>query len=282
MGPGKLLGRLLIVAIVSLFDAVDDVDADDGIQWLGDACNDDDDCHDAFNLLCVRGQVRLQAGIRLGAVQLPSRYKQLPSSPSPLGGECTYHAQCQYSDSHSACDLTGRCACVDGFTPRRDTPNTRRKCAAEEADDDKRHRSSYESGVTTFGIIVLVLSFVLAVACLLKFVICNWNQQPPPPPRKHSRKYNYITVGYLKESATSIDQWTASLLRDVKRATKTPPEDAVGDTVDTKLLHMWEALAGLRKRYDSNKLNRSLHKCIAILTRQIEDYALQLSRQNWH
>ncbi|KAH8022881.1 hypothetical protein HPB51_006239 [Rhipicephalus microplus] len=66
------------------------------------------------------------------------------------------------------------------------------------------------------------------------------------------------------ESATSIDQWTASLLRDVKRATKTPPEDAVGHTVDTKLLHMWEVLAGLRKRYNSNKSNHSLHKRIAI------------------
>ncbi|KAH8026559.1 hypothetical protein HPB51_021453 [Rhipicephalus microplus] len=31
------------------------------------------------------------------------------------------------------------------------------------------------------------------------------------------------------ESATSIDQWTASLLRDVKRATETPPKDAVGE-----------------------------------------------------
>lgn len=215
MGPGKLLGRLLIVAIVSLFDAVDDVDADDGIQWLGDACNDDDDCHDAFNLLCVRGQCVCKQGF------VSAQFSCHPASP--LGGECTYHAQCQYSDSHSACDLTGRCACVDGFTPRRDTPNTRRKCAAEEADDDKRqylaaalpsrthaitgHRSSYESGVTTFGIIVLVLSFVLAVACLLKFVICNClcccrNQQPPPPPRKHSRKYNYITVGYLKDNET--------------------------------------------------------------------------------
>ncbi|KAH8032659.1 hypothetical protein HPB51_026172 [Rhipicephalus microplus] len=46
------------------------------------------------------------------------------------------------------------------------------------------------------------------------------------------------------ESATSIDQWAASLLRDVKRATMAPPEEAVGDTVDTMLLHMWEALAG--------------------------------------
>ncbi|XP_075748868.1 uncharacterized protein LOC119164296 isoform X4 [Rhipicephalus microplus] len=192
MGPGKLLGRLLIVAVVSLFDAVDDVDADDGIQWLGDACNDDEDCHEAFNLLCVRGQCVCKQGF------VSAQFSCHPASP--LGGECTYHAQCQYSDSHSACDLTGRCVCVDGFTPRRDTPNTRRKCAAE--DDDKRHRSSYESGVTTFGIIVLVLSFVLAVACLLKFVICNWNQQPPPPPRKHSRKYNYITVGYLKDNET--------------------------------------------------------------------------------
>ncbi|KAH8008986.1 hypothetical protein HPB51_008557 [Rhipicephalus microplus] len=84
------------------------------------------------------------------------------------------------------------------------------------------------------------------------------------------------------ESATSIDEWTASLLRDVKRATKTPPEDAVVDAVDTKLLHMWDALAGLRKRYNYNKFNRLLRKRIAILTRQIEDYALQLSRQNWH
>ncbi|KAH6921929.1 hypothetical protein HPB50_006791 [Hyalomma asiaticum] len=32
------------------------------------------------------------------------------------------------------------------------------------------------------------------------------------------------------ETATSIDQWTASLLRDVKRATKTTPEDAPCDT----------------------------------------------------
>ncbi|XP_037511803.2 uncharacterized protein LOC119388210 [Rhipicephalus sanguineus] len=129
MAPGKLLGRLLIVVIVSLFDAIDDVDADDGIQWLGDACHDDDDCHDAFNLLCVRGQCICKQGF------VSAQFSCHPASP--LGGECTYHAQCQYSDSHSACDLTGHCACVDGFRPRRDTLTTK-KCAAEEADDDDR------------------------------------------------------------------------------------------------------------------------------------------------
>lgn len=207
MAPGKLLGRLLIVAIVSLFDAIDDVDADDGIQWLGDACNDDDDCHDAFNLLCVKGQCACKQGF------VSAQFSCHPASP--LGGKCTYHAQCQYSDPHSACDLTGHCVCVDGFTPRRDTVTTK-KCAAD-ADDDRQYldaaavlkphaitgyHSSYGSGVTTFGIIVLVLAFVLAVACLLKFVICNWNQQQSPPLRKHSRKYNYLTVGYLKDNET--------------------------------------------------------------------------------
>ncbi|XP_065294711.1 uncharacterized protein [Dermacentor albipictus] len=187
MAPGKLLGRLLIVAIVSLFDAIEDADADEGIQWLGDACNNDDDCHDAFNLLCVKGQCTCKHGF------VSAQFSCHPASP--LGGKCTYHAQCQYSDPHSACDLTGHCVCVEGFSMRQDT----KKCAAAEADDD-RHRSSYGSGVTTFGIIVLVLAFVLAIACLLKFVICNWNQQAPP--RKHSRKYNYLTVGYLKDNET--------------------------------------------------------------------------------
>ncbi|XP_065294710.1 uncharacterized protein [Dermacentor albipictus] len=200
MAPGKLLGRLLIVAIVSLFDAIEDADADEGIQWLGDACNNDDDCHDAFNLLCVKGQCTCKHGF------VSAQFSCHPASP--LGGKCTYHAQCQYSDPHSACDLTGHCVCVEGFSMRQDT----KKCAAAEADDDRQypdvlrphaitgHRSSYGSGVTTFGIIVLVLAFVLAIACLLKFVICNWNQQAPP--RKHSRKYNYLTVGYLKDNET--------------------------------------------------------------------------------
>ncbi|KAH7962157.1 hypothetical protein HPB52_014659 [Rhipicephalus sanguineus] len=96
----------------------------------------------------------------------PSNAAHHTEITSPLGGECTYHAQCQYSDSHSACDLTGHCACVDGFRPRRDTLTTK-KCAAEEADDDDRQ-----------------------------------NQQQPSPPRKHSRKYNYLTVGYLKDNET--------------------------------------------------------------------------------
>lgn len=208
MAPGKLLGRLLIIVTVSLLDAIDDADADDGIQWLGDACNDDDDCHDAFNLLCVRGQCVCKQGF------VSAQFSCHPASP--LGGECTYHAQCQYSDPHSACDLTGHCVCMDGFKSRRDTATTK-KCTAEADDDDRQYldaaavlrphaitgyRSSYGSGVTTFGIIVLVLAFALAVACLLKFVICNWNQQQSSPPRKHSRKYNYLTVGYLKENET--------------------------------------------------------------------------------
>ncbi|KAH8021317.1 hypothetical protein HPB51_014986 [Rhipicephalus microplus] len=66
------------------------------------------------------------------------------------------------------------------------------------------------------------------------------------PPRRKSKQpalvdwdvFREMRATASPESATLIDQWTASLLRDVKRATKTPAEDAAGDTVDTKLLHM--------------------------------------------
>lgn len=209
MAPGGLLGRLLIVAIVSLFDAVDQTDADDGIQWLGDACNDDDDCHDAFNLLCTKGECVCKPGF------VSAQFSCQPAAK--LGDQCSSHGQCQYSDPHSFCDLSGHCACVDGFTPRKDTITTK-TCAAVE--DDRQYRtadalrpyvtgdrrgSSHTNGFMTFGIIALVLSIVLATACLLKFVVCNWNQQtppPPPPPRKYSRKYSYLTMNNLKDSET--------------------------------------------------------------------------------
>lgn len=208
MATGRLVGRLFIFIIVSLFDAVDDVDADDGIQWLGDACSDDDDCHDAFNLLCARGQCVCKTGF------VPAQFSCQPAAS--LGDSCTYHSQCQYKDPHSACGLSGHCSCVDGFAPRQDSAATK-KCAASGADDDDGRQymdaalrpqaqdvvASYGTGFVTFGIVVLALSLTLAAACILKFVICNWNQQsPPPPPRKISRKYSYLTVGYTKDGET--------------------------------------------------------------------------------
>ncbi|KAH7939428.1 hypothetical protein HPB52_012583 [Rhipicephalus sanguineus] len=45
---------------------------------------------------------------------------------------------------------------------------------------------------------------------------------------------------------------------------------------------MLEALAGLRKRYKTQKLNRTLRKRIGILNTDIEKYALQLTNQQWH
>lgn len=79
-----------------------------------------------------------------------------------------------------------------------------------------------------------------------------------------------------------FEDWVASLLQDASKATKLVPEEANLQEADSKLLHMWEALASLQRRYKHNKLNRTLRKRISTLTLQIEDYAQQLTRQNWH
>lgn len=79
-----------------------------------------------------------------------------------------------------------------------------------------------------------------------------------------------------------IKAWVDNLQQNVKQATITIPEEANIQAADAKLLHMWEAKASLERRLKQQKLNRSLRKRISILNKQIEDYAHQLTRQNWH
>ncbi|KAH7935882.1 hypothetical protein HPB52_014463 [Rhipicephalus sanguineus] len=82
--------------------------------------------------------------------------------------------------------------------------------------------------------------------------------------------------------APDLETWTSDLVADAEAATKWVLEDAGAQQLDSKLLHMLEALAGLRKRYKTQKLNRTLRKRIGILNTVIEKYALQLTNQQWH
>ncbi|KAG0439854.1 hypothetical protein HPB47_016503 [Ixodes persulcatus] len=84
------------------------------------------------------------------------------------------------------------------------------------------------------------------------------------------------------EEIADIQEWAEQLRRDAKQATKEIPEDAELYQADAKLLHMWEAKHSLHQRLQTQKLNRTLRRRLAILDRDIEDYADQLSRQNWH
>lgn len=83
------------------------------------------------------------------------------------------------------------------------------------------------------------------------------------------------------DTTQGIEEWTEKLKGDVAAATKTVPPEAHLENVDSKLLHMWEAKAGLQRRWKKQKHNRTLRRKIAKLNRDIEQYAQQLCKQQW-
>lgn len=78
-----------------------------------------------------------------------------------------------------------------------------------------------------------------------------------------------------------IEEWIKQLQLDARKATKTVAEDSGLETMDTRLLHMWQAKTSMEKRLKSQKWNRNLRRRIARHNKEIEEYALKLSRQNW-
>ncbi|XP_077539808.1 uncharacterized protein LOC144152414 [Haemaphysalis longicornis] len=81
---------------------------------------------------------------------------------------------------------------------------------------------------------------------------------------------------------TDIEEFVEQLHTHARKATKTIPEEAELQEADTKLLHMWEAKQSLQRRLSKQKLNRNLRRRIAYLNREIEEYANELTRQNWY
>ncbi|KAG0433116.1 hypothetical protein HPB47_020203, partial [Ixodes persulcatus] len=65
------------------------------------------------------------------------------------------------------------------------------------------------------------------------------------------------------------------------RTTKVIPEEADVAAADSRLLHLWKAKASLHERQRTQRNNRSLRRRIAQLSRTIETYADQVTRQQW-
>lgn len=73
----------------------------------------------------------------------------------------------------------------------------------------------------------------------------------------------------------NIEEWVGELQGHVHAATRIIPEEADLYQADARLLHMWEAKAGLQKRLHKQKLNRSLRRRLALLNKEIEEHANQ-------
>lgn len=82
-------------------------------------------------------------------------------------------------------------------------------------------------------------------------------------------------------SITDITEWSEQLRSDVRSATRLVREDCPSDTVDSRLLHLWDAKTSLERRWQSQRWNRTLRRRLARLSKEIETHAATLSRQNW-
>ncbi|KAH7939170.1 hypothetical protein HPB52_008040 [Rhipicephalus sanguineus] len=83
------------------------------------------------------------------------------------------------------------------------------------------------------------------------------------------------------EPIADIDEWTATLNRDVDAVTCHIPPEAKLEVIDSRLLHMWEAKQALLKRWKRQRHNRALRKRIAQLDREIQEHAFQVCSAQW-
>ncbi|KAG0425736.1 hypothetical protein HPB47_027114 [Ixodes persulcatus] len=77
----------------------------------------------------------------------------------------------------------------------------------------------------------------------------------------------------------SLASWTECLVCDKNTYTETINLTTETPEVDRHLLHLWEAMHGLVKRWKRQKLNRKLKKRIAAITVEALDYATQLAQK---
>ncbi|KAG0421412.1 hypothetical protein HPB47_002672 [Ixodes persulcatus] len=110
------------------------------------------------------------------------------------------------------------------------------------------------------------------------YIVATKLEAGPQKPKKGTQLKIIEWDEFRELRAAELEQLHTS----VQKATKTIPEEAELTQADAKLLHMWEAKQGLQKRLGKQKLNRALRRRLVILNKTIEDYANQLSRQNWH
>uniref|UniRef100_V5ID44 Putative secreted protein n=2 Tax=Ixodes ricinus TaxID=34613 RepID=V5ID44_IXORI len=205
MGPLAL--RLLLAVVVSLQGRVDAA-AQNGLQWLGDACDDDGDCNGALNLHCDK---RRQCTCKSGYVSVQFGCQRA----SLLGQACSFPSQCQYYDAHSFCDKSGRCSCLEGF---KTGPHNAKCSLTPLAPERNSLQKSLSTGAVFFGLFSIIITGIICVVYLVKCIMSNPPQpQPQPRPRrKSSRKHTHLKMNYFKAIPATQGEKKA-LLHEVKQ-----------------------------------------------------------------
>ncbi|KAH7932529.1 hypothetical protein HPB52_024413 [Rhipicephalus sanguineus] len=94
-------------------------------------------------------------------------------------------------------------------------------------------------------------------------------------------KFRKLREERASDTITDINEWITSLQEHVQATTREVETTADLHTTDSRLLHMWDAHAGLLRRWRRQRQNKKLRRRLETLAREIENHSLALARQQW-
>ncbi|KAH7984673.1 hypothetical protein HPB52_023502 [Rhipicephalus sanguineus] len=94
--------------------------------------------------------------------------------------------------------------------------------------------------------------------------------------------WNAFRQDFEEEPIQTIAEWSKGIREAYERATKAVERTDITPEIDNYLLRLWEPRRSMTKRWRRQKGNRKLKRKIAALTIEAEQYAQDLSKQNWN
>lgn len=116
---------------------------------------------------------------------------------------------------------------------------------------------------------------------IIEIVVSNG---PPVPKKRKHRVTNwdaFRNIGTDNEPIEDIGTWSRKIIDATQTATDELEVDEVLEIVDSHLIGLWRKKRDIEEKIRNKRWDRNLRKRIAILNKQIEEYSLQLTKQNW-
>lgn len=110
--------------------------------------------------------------------------------------------------------------------------------------------------------------------------ITDWDKM-----RKYTREGNDAaeeTGADVEHSLQQYEEWAKKQQETLRKFTQEITTTTDTPFVDARLSNMWAARHSLTRRWKRQRRNRKLARRIALLNKQISEYAAKLCRENWH
>ncbi|XP_037579724.1 uncharacterized protein LOC119462449 [Dermacentor silvarum] len=84
-----------------------------------------------------------------------------------------------------------------------------------------------------------------------------------------------------QDGIEDIDEWSRGVIQSVHDATEEIEVDENQERVDRHMINLWRKKHELNLRLEQKRGDRNLRRQLAALNKEIEEYALTLTKQNW-